>query len=196
MTLTAPRIDPLPHDDPNASKRTVGSNRNDGRPLNIFLTLAKNPNLYDAFSKLGSFLLFKGGIPAREREIVILRVGWRSQSEYEFGQHTVIGLDAGLTTEEIARLASPGTEGWSNDDAALVRMADDLCADNVVSDETWGLLRQRWQEPELLEMLALAGFYRLVSGMLNSAGVALEPRTPGWPDGVGDVRRAPREQSR
>jgi 4-carboxymuconolactone decarboxylase len=196
MTLTTPRIEPLAHDEPNASTRTVGSDRNGGRPLNIFLTLAKNPGLYDAFTKLGTHLLFNGGVPAREREIVILRVGWRSQSEYEFGQHTVIGEAAGLTGEEIGRLARQGLDGWSDDDAALIRMADELCADDVVSDDTWQALNQRWKEPELLELLMLAGFYRLVSGLLNSAGVALEPTTPGWPGEAGDVRRAPRDESR
>ena len=193
MTLTAPRIEPLLPDDPNASSRTLGSDRNDGRPLNIFLTLAKNPGLYDAFTKLGTHLLFKGGIPAREREIVILRVGWRSQSEYEFGQHTVIGETAGLTDDEISRIAQAELDGWSDDDAALVRMADELCADDVVGDGTWQELCKRWKEPELLELLMLAGFYRLVSGLLNSAGVALEPSTPGWPTGAGGLRRAPRE---
>ena len=196
MTLTAPRIEPLPHDDPNASTRALGSDRNDGRPLNIFLTLAKNPSLYDAFTKLGTHLLFKGDVPAREREIVILRVGWRSQSEYEFGQHTVIGKAAGLTDDEIARLTRSELADWNDDDAALVRLADELCADDVVTDDTWQILGMRWTEPQLLELLMLAGFYRLVSGLLNSAGVALEPSTPGWPTGAGDVRRAPREASR
>lgn len=195
MTLTAPRIAPLPVDDPDGLPANIGSDRNGGRPLNIFLTLAKNEGLFAAFSKLGTFLLFKGSLPAREREIVILRVGWRSQSEYEFGQHTVIGRDAGLDDEEIDRLATSDLDGWGADDAALVRMADELCADDVVGDETWQTLGRRWSEAQLLELLALAGYYRLVSGLLNSAGVALEPTTPGWPSGVGDVRRAPRDSA-
>ncbi|MBV9293500.1 MAG: carboxymuconolactone decarboxylase family protein, partial [Frankiales bacterium] len=99
-----PRIPPLSPDDETAQRMTLGSDRNDGRPLNIFLTLARNEGLYTAFGRLGSHLLFKGSLPARERELVILRVGFRAQSEYEFGQHTVIGRDAGLTDEEIERL--------------------------------------------------------------------------------------------
>ena len=193
MTATATRISPLPADDPSAQRSTVGSDRNGGRPLNIFLTLAKNPPLLDAFTRLGSHLLFKGDVPAREREIVILRVGWRSQSEYEFGQHTVIGKQAGLTDDEISRLARGGLDGWSDTDAGLLRLADDLCADNVVSDDTWQVLTATWSEPQLLELLMLAGYYRLVSGVLNSAGVALEPATPGWPEGTDDIRRAPRD---
>lgn len=191
--MTATRIDPLAPEDETAQKSTVGSDRNAGRPLNIFLTLAKNPPLFDAFTRLGSHLLFKGEVPAREREIVILRVGWRAQSEYEFGQHTVIGKSAGLTDDEVVRLARADVGGWSDADAALVRMADELCADDVVTDDTWRVLSETWSEPQLLELLMLAGYYRLVSGFLNSAGVALEPTTPGWPAGTDGVRCAPRD---
>lgn len=193
MTALATRIEPLPPDDATAQKSTVGSDRNSGRPLNIFLTLAKNPPLFDVFTRFGSHLLFKGEVPAREREIVILRVGWRSQSEYEFGQHTVIGKQAGLTDDEVTRLARADLAGWNDDDAALVRLADDLCTHNVVTDDTWTDVSKRWSEAQLLELLMLAGYYRLVSGVLNSAGVALEPATPGWPEGTDDVRRAPRD---
>ena len=196
MTALATRIEPLPPDDATAQKSTVGSDRNSGRPLNIFLTLAKNPPLFDVFTRFGSHLLFKGEVPPREREIVILRVGWRSQSEYEFGQHTVIGKQAGLTDDEITRLARADISGWSGDDAALIRLADDLCTHNVVTDDTWAHLSKKWSEAQLLELLMLAGYYRLVSGVLNSAGVALEPATPGWPAGTDDVRRAPRDGAR
>ena len=178
-TETAPRIQPL---SPDAAADLLAG----ARPLNIFLTLAKNEGLYAAFLALGSHLLSrKGTIPRREREIVILRVGWNSGSDYEFGQHTLIGLHVGLTEDEIARLATDGTEGWSDDDAALVVMCDELCHDNVVSDGTWGRLAKRWSEPQLLELLVLAGFYRLVSGFLRSVGVQREPGTPGFPAASG-----------
>jgi 4-carboxymuconolactone decarboxylase len=167
----------------------------DTRQLNIFRTLTRNRPLYKAFLALGGHLLGGGGLPEREREIVILRVGRRAGSEYEFGQHTRIGLAAGLTEEEISRLADTDASlgGWSDDDGALVAMVDELCADDVVSDDTWQRLAGRWSDNEILELLMLAGFYRLVSGVLNSVGVALEPDAPGWPDAAGDVRRAPRD---
>ena len=75
-------------------------------------------------------------------------------------------------------------------------MVDELTEHDVVTDATWQQLSRRWSEPELLELLVLCGFYRLVSGMLNSVGVALEPHTAGWPDAAGALRRAPREQDR
>ena len=175
----APRIAPLPATDPPT--------------LNIFRTLRRNRDLYKGFLALGGHLLRADALPAREREIVILRAGWQSGSEYEFGQHTVIGQLAGLSDEEIARLADAAEGEWSEDDRALVAMVDELCAENLVSEATWQALSARWSEEQLLELLVLAGFYRLVSGLLNSAGVALEASTPGWPDAAVPVRRAPRE---
>jgi alkylhydroperoxidase family enzyme len=124
---------------------------------------------------------------------VILRTGFRSGSEYEFGQHTRIGRKEGLTEDEITRLADPDSGQWNTDDAALVALADELCDENIVSEVTWQALRTRWTDAELLELLVLAGFYRLVSGVLSSVGVALEPSVPGWPDGVVGQRRAPRQ---
>ena len=188
------RIAPVAPDDPTAVKYGGVPGR-DGPPLNIFRTLAHEPDLFRAFTRLGGYLLREGRIPARERELVILRVGWRSGSEYEFGQHTVIGRAVGVTSDEVARLATDSVDGWSDDDAALLRLADELCTDNVVSDATWRTLAARWDAGQLLELLVLAGYYRLVSGMLSSAGVALEATTPGWPEGTDAVRRAPREAS-
>ncbi|MDT7536553.1 MAG: hypothetical protein QOI82_138 [Actinomycetota bacterium] len=161
-------------------------------PLNIFRTIARNEPLAKGFLSLGGHLLRGEGLPAREREIVILRTGWRSRSEYEFGQHTTIGMGVGLTAEEVGWLANVGAPGWSAADAALVAMVDELCAGDVVSDLTWSRLAERWSPEQLLELLVLAGYYRLVSGLLNSAGVALEAGTPGWPEGAAAALQAPR----
>ena len=87
----------------------------------------------------------------------------------------------GLTEDEVARLAREGAEGWSADDAALVAMVDELVTDDAVSDLTWASLAQRWEEQQLIELLVLAGFYRMVSGFLNSVRVRREDGVPGFP---------------
>ena len=177
----APRIAPVVPDDSNAAL-FANTLMIDGKPINIFGTLAHHPKLMDRFNRMGGFLLNKGLIPEREREVVILRIGWNSQSVYEFGQHTVIGKRCGLTPDEIRALTKPAAEhAWSVDDLALVELADDLCRDNVVGDATWAKLRVRWNEAELVELLIVAGFYRLVSGFLNTMGVELDPGVPSWP---------------
>jgi alkylhydroperoxidase family enzyme len=160
----------------------MGINAPDGTPLNIFGTIAHHPRLLKRFMTFAGLFLNKGLLPAREREIVILRVGWNCQSVYEFGQHTIIGERVGLSLDEVAALTRDVDAGqWSEDDSYLIAMADELCADNCVSDATWQALTKRWNEAELVELVMVAGVYRLVSGFLNTMGVELDADTPGWP---------------
>jgi 4-carboxymuconolactone decarboxylase len=183
-TPNTPRISPIDPDTELPGMPPGRPGHNDGRPLNIFLTLGHHPALLQAFTRFGNALLNRGELPARERELVILRVGRRGRSPYEFGQHTLLGAMAGLTAAEIARVAEPDLAGWPAADALLLRMVDELCDDDRVGDATWAGLAATWTTAQLLELLVLAGFYRLVCGLLNSAGVQLEPGTPGWPAGA------------
>jgi alkylhydroperoxidase family enzyme len=182
---TEPRIEPIDLDavsDAELRQTLAGALTHDGTPLNIFGVLGNHPKLLKRFNLLGGFILNKGLLPERERELVILRVGWNAQAVYEFGQHTVIGKRCGLTDDEIVALTrSPHDHDWSPDDRALIALADDLHADDCVSDGAWLALTERWSEAELVELLIVAGFHRLVSGFLNSAGVQLDDGIPGFP---------------
>ncbi len=177
-----PRIEPIAAYDGELEEILATALTHDGKPLNIFATLGHHPKLLKRFNLLGGFLLNKGLLPPRERELVILRVGANARAQYEFGQHTLIGLNCGLTQDEIDALVDePGAHDWSNDDRALIALADDLHADDCVSDATWAHLATRWNDAELVELLVVAGFYRLVSGFLNSTGVQLDDGVPGFP---------------
>lgn len=159
-----------------------GINAPDGTPLNIFGTIAHHPKLLKRFMNFAGLFLNKGLLPAREREVVILRVGWNCQSVYEFGQHTIIGQRVGLSMAEVEALTQDASQHqWSNRDLALIAMSDELCADNCVSEATWKLLTSNWKQDELIELVMVAGTYQLVSGFLNTMGVELDADTPGWP---------------
>ena len=181
---SAPRIQPITDvSDEVAAILGGGINSPAGTPLNIFGTIAHHPRLLKRFMNYAGLFLNKGLLPAREREIVILRVGWNCQSVYEFGQHTIIGERVGLTIEEITAVTRDiGEHNWNDRDIALLEMSDDLCADNCVSQHTWEKLRCDWKEDELIELVMVAGTYRLVSGFLNTMGVELDAQTPGWPE--------------
>lgn len=177
---TAARIQPIT--DPTPEVAALMSSGVADEPLNIFRTLGHAPRVLKRFSQLGGTLLFRGAVPDRERELVILRVGANCRSVYEFGQHTVIGRAAGLTDDEIRLLTlEPDAGTWSERDRTLIAMCDDLCGDDHVSDATWARLAADWDEGQLVELLVCAGFYRMVSGFLNSAGVQLDEGIPGWP---------------
>jgi 4-carboxymuconolactone decarboxylase len=184
----SPRIPPLTDPEPSVQAvldaAAVPGGASGAAPLNIFATLAHHPKVMRRSNQLGGTLLFSGSLPARDREIVILRVGWNCRSVYEFGQHTVIGVRSGLSQEEIRALAGGDLGTWSGPDRALVALADDLCERDCVSDATWSVLAERLGNQEMIELVVLAGYYRLISGFLNSTGVQLDPGVPGWPEGV------------
>ena len=174
----APRIPPLPADgrEPRTQEILDGLRWSDGSELNIFSTLARHPRLLKRWSAFGGVLL-TGSLPARERELLILRTGVLCRAPYEWGQHVVIGLAAGLTQEEIDRVgAGPDDPAWSEGDAVLLRAVDELHSSSVISDTTWTALSGRFDDQQLIELCMVVGQYHLVSFTLNSLGV--EPEGP------------------
>ncbi len=138
---STPRLEPLdPATLDDETQRIVPAGA-----LNIFRTLAHHPKLLKRWLVFGNHVLAKSTLPEREREIVILRTGWRCGSHYEFGQHTVIGERVGITTEEIRALTQdPQSYGWGVGDRALIDAADELHDDQCISDATWTALSQTW----------------------------------------------------
>jgi len=176
------RIPPVTEPDQELTEILAGTLVQDGKPLNIFGVLAHHPDLLKRFNRFAGWMLNRGVLPPREKEIVILRVGWNARSVYEFGQHTRIGKERGLTDTEIWALTQPtDAHQWSEGDRALIAMTDELCTDDCVSESTWQSLQVRWESDALIELLVLAGTYRLVSGFLNSTGVQLDEGVAGWP---------------
>jgi alkylhydroperoxidase family enzyme len=180
-----PRIPPLPpaqRDD--RTEELLRSLRADpeGPDLNIFATLARHPRLLKRWSAFGGTLLYRGELPARERELLILRTGWNCGAEYEWGQHVTIGLAAGLTEQEVQRVAAgPDAAGWSEQDAALLRAADELHRDARIGDTTWRDLAATWSELQLIELCMVVGQYHLVAFTLNSLGIEREDGVPPLP---------------
>lgn len=179
---SVPRLAPLAPGErtPEIDELLAGAGRPGGSALNIFATLARHPGLCRRWLPFGGKLL-AGKLPPRERELAILRTGWRCRAEYEWGQHVLIGRTAGLTDEEIGRIqAGPDAPGWDPFDAALLRAADELHDDSCVTDSTWATLAGRYDDRQLIELLMLVGQYHLVSFALNSLGVQREPGVPGF----------------
>lgn len=180
------RVPPLPPDERDEpTEALLGELRvpgAEGRDLNIFATLARHPRLLKRWSQFGGVLLYGGLLPARERELLILRTAWHCRADYEWGQHVRIGKAAGLTDDEIAAVTGEvDADSWSDGDAALLRAADELHADAHISDRTWAALAGRWDEAQLIEVCMVVGQYHLVAFTLNSLGVQREPGVEGLP---------------
>ena len=102
--MTEPRIAPI--DPADAPEDLVDFLTSDTGSMHIFTTMANHPGLLRRYLPFGGKLLNGGSIDARQRELLILRTGWNAGSDYEWGQHVRIGLLAGLTDEEIDRVAA------------------------------------------------------------------------------------------
>ena len=172
--LKTPRLAPLGPEGRTEAQRAMLASRAD---YNIYKTLAHHPDLYARWSPLGQFLLNGSSLPPREREIVMLRMGWLCQSEYEWSQHARIAkASAGMTDAEVHRIAEgPDARGWSEFERALLRMVDELRYDAMISDSTWKALRTKYSDQQIMESLFTTAQYQLVSMALNSLGVQLDP---------------------
>ena len=149
--------------------------------LNVFTTLAHHPDLARRWIVFGNHTMIKSTLPARERELIILRIGYLCQSIYEWGQHVVIARKAGLSDVEIrSAQTGPQTPGLSRKDRLLFRATDELHADAHVSDETWAGLSDFFSTQQLMDVVFTVGNYNLLSMALNSFGVPPEENMPGW----------------
>ncbi|HEX2850131.1 MAG TPA: DUF480 domain-containing protein [Acidimicrobiales bacterium] len=151
-----------------------------GQAGNLFATLVHHPRLLRRWSSFGGVLL-NGTVPARERELVILRVGWLCRAAYEFGQHVLIARRVGVTDEEIDRIrhgGPAGEAGWNDRDLTLVQLVDELHTGYGVTDGTWAALERDWEPQQLLELLFTVGQYHLVAMVANAVGIQPEEGVP------------------
>ena len=154
-------------------------------PLRLFRTLAVHGELASRMRPLGAGILGHGHVEPREREIVIHRTCARAGAEYEWGVHVLaFGRPLGLTDQQIAATVNGSAEdpAWSEHDAQLIRLADALHDSCSVSDALWASLTERFSSEQLLELVITAGWYRLLSYVINAAGVEHEPWAARFPE--------------
>jgi alkylhydroperoxidase family enzyme len=117
-------------------------------------------------------------LAAREKEMLILRTAWLCRDNYVWSPHAANGIRGGLTPEDVDRIPKgPDAPGWNVFDAALLRAADELHKDQLVTDATWKTLTSRYSDKQMLDVLFTVGDYTMVAMYLNSVGAPLEP---GW----------------
>src|SRR6202165_190454 len=167
-----PRIPPVDPESVTQSQRAIA-----GITIsNVMRTLVRHEALLMPWLTLAGTLGTSGRLAPRDRELVVLRVALRTDCAYEWA-HAPLALAVGVIAAEIQALSNP-VAPWSDADAALLHAVDEVCADDCVSDETWSALAATRDEVQLIELLALIGFYRMNAGMLSSMGVQPEPWSP------------------
>jgi alkylhydroperoxidase family enzyme len=144
-------------------------------PMHIFTTLARQPELFRSWLGFGGALL-SGRLPGRIRELVILRTAHRFDGRYEWAHHIELGQAQGITALEMAALGGDlDSLEWSPLDAAVLAAVDETADQGEVADATWATLAHHFDEAELVELVMLVAHYLMLSTVLRSLRVPLEP---------------------
>ena len=188
MTVNGPRVPLLSSDD--ARSRAAEAGIPDAlAELNIFRALLHNPPVAKRMSDFLLYLLGRGGLPVRLRELIIMRIGWITNSEYEWAQHWRIALGLGVPESDLLAVRNwPGTDRFGPADRAVLSAVDEVVAAGSMSQETWAACVEHVSgEPAaLVELVSVIGLWTMVSGVLRTLDIPLESGTEPWPpDGMG-----------
>ena len=154
----------------------------DAEVLNVFRTMAQHPKLMKRWLVFANHVLTKSTISGRDRELAILRSGWRCHAPYEWGQHVMIGKREGISDAEVDQIAvGADAPGWSPHEAAILRAVDELHDTSTISDATWATLSETYGQEQMMDLVFAIGQYHLVSFALNAFGVERD-------DGLDDTK--------
>jgi alkylhydroperoxidase family enzyme len=142
----------------------------DDKPVHpFFSTLAHQPAFFEAYMQLGISAMASAALPLRTRELIILRTGWLCGAPYQFGEHVVTAKKIGFTAQDIERIKQGSSaEGWDDADRAILRAAEELHGNAMISDATWTALAERLSPGELIELPMIVGHYHLTAFLQNS----------------------------
>lgn len=195
MTQNMPRIPTIPPEQwSDAAREAVaafsqplsecGKNAADDAAIyvpNVMTTLVQYPALAKAFLPFSKHLLQNSLLPDRSRELMILRVAWLRQSEYEWAQHVIIGKRVGLTDDEIKQVCLGSDEpAWAPIDRLLIEAVDELHEAACISDQTWEGLAAHLDLQQMMELVFTVGAYDMLAMAFNSFGLVLDPGMKGF----------------
>jgi alkylhydroperoxidase family enzyme len=146
----------------------------------VIRTMLRHPHLFARHIDVSTELFRAAALPARARELAVLRVAWLCRAPFEWGEHVHIAKQMGVLPEEIERITEgSAAPGWGELDRALLRAVEELLADAFISDPTWATLRAHYDEQQLIELLMAVGQYQTVAYYQNSLRVTLNEGNPG-----------------
>lgn len=187
ITGFEPRIPPLPASEVGAeaveivrSLRAAAGMTEAAAIPDIVATLLRHPRLYERHAAIGAELFGKGALSPRQRELAILRTGWLCAAPFEWGEHVAIAKRTGLSAAEIDALTQDSDlAGWDEIDRAIVRAAEELHRDAMISDAVWSVLASFLDDRQLIELVYVVGHYTKVAYLQNALRLRLSPENEG-----------------
>ena len=180
--LSSPRIDRVERPYSAAEAAILVPRERSGEVLGVWSTCANAPSLCNAWLEFTDYLLRESSLPIRDRELLILRIGYLNQGAYEWAAHRGLALSVGINEEELKEITiGSSADSWSEWDSALLKAAEELHEAALVSEETWASLSRQYDKRQMMEVVFTVGQYNLVAMYLNSLGVQFEEGWIGFP---------------
>ena len=178
---TAARIPALEERELTDSQRELlGDYARGGRILYLFRVCVRTPELCRAWIPASRYFA-TSPLTLRDRELIILRTCWLTKNEYTWGNHIPAAKRAGLSDDDIRRIAKGPDAQWNTEDATLLRSVDELHANQVITDRTWSALARRYDHRELTDLIFIVGQYTFVAMWARSAGFPMEAGAARFP---------------
>jgi alkylhydroperoxidase family enzyme len=190
VTTTAPRIEPLAKDrwddDVHAAfrlgfgdavaERFLATGPDAPAMPNAVGTMMQHPALAGRFLAYNNVLLFAPTLEPRWRELMILRVAWRTRASYEWVQHVRLSQRYTVTADEIDAVTQGADAGtWSALEADLLAATDQLIDGYRVHDDTWARLAESLDPRQLVELVFVVGTYTCLAMVFNGLEIELDP---------------------
>jgi len=146
---------------------------------NIFRAMGNNPPVLRSYMLYGNTLWEEAGLDAHERELVILAVGRALRSEYEWQQHYDIGLDAGVTLDELRAIGRDDLSAFDDRVRATLEYAQAFATGDLTDDQVEAL--DEWYDATAVTGIGmLTSHYVATASMLAGLAVPLEDAFVGW----------------
>ena len=151
--------------------------------LSVFQVLLRNPKVAKALQDMLTALLWQGELDGRLRELVIMRIGWVTGSEYEWTQHWRVATGMGVSPDDLVGVRDWRSHpGFGPADRAVLAATDDTLDTGAIGAATWAECEQHvGGAAELIELVVAIGNWRLFSSLLRSLEVPLEDGVAPWP---------------
>jgi 4-carboxymuconolactone decarboxylase len=149
--------------------------------FDILGVLARHPKMARDFLVYNGFLLQRGELPLRLRELAILRLAQVQRSAFFWGEHVRVATAGGLSEEDIARLAR-GNNDFDGIDRLVLDATDEMLTDGKAKPATWQRLVAELGTHESMELIFVVGTYAMLAMACDTWALAPPPGSAKLPD--------------